>query len=141
MFKFDDSGKHLLIGLAGDDRKIITVTGTQTADEKAQVNANINDEEETPLHVAAREGDTDTVRELLKHGTDVNARNDKGWTSLHLAAREGQIDTARELLKHGADVNARDDKGRATLHIAAEYGHADVIQELLNNGTGQTGMQ
>ena len=83
VFKFDDAGKHLLIGLAGDDRKIITVTGTQTADEKAQVNANINDEEETTPHGVAQE--------QPENGTDVNARSNvvgrnNESTALHVAA-------------------------------------------------------
>ena len=137
VFKFDDSGKHLLIGLAGDDRKIITVTD-------AQVAVNVQDNKErTALH----KGDTDTVRELLNNGADVNARNNDDFgalgeprdTALHKAARNGEIDMVRELLNNGADVNARSNviglNNKLTpLHVAAGRGRTDMVQELLKHG-------
>jgi ankyrin repeat protein len=35
---------------------------------------------------AARQGHTEIVRKLLKHGADVNVVANGGWTALHLAA-------------------------------------------------------
>jgi ankyrin repeat protein len=52
------------------------------------------------------------VKLLLKHGADVNARDDSLTTSLHLAEDHGQLEVAQLLLKHKADVNAQDDMAR-----------------------------
>ena len=105
-----------------------TGTYAKAADEEADVNAIINDDGETALHVAARKGHTDKVRELLKTGADVNAWDKHRVTALHRAAWKGHTDTVRELLKNGADVNARDKYGQTALHRAAYRGHIDTLR-------------
>ena len=99
--------------LWGDDQTTVqalqaldTGKDVQTANEGTDVNAIINDKGQTALRLAASEGDTDKVRELLSNGADVNARDDIGITALHEAAYGGHTDTVQELLKNGADVNA-----------------------------------
>ena len=47
----------------------------------------------------------EVVRELVKHGVDVNTRNPRGWTALDLACARAQRSMARELLALGANVN------------------------------------
>jgi len=60
------------------------------------------------LHAAARSGDVNRVRQLLKAGVAVNGTMDlQGTTALHLAAAAGHLDVAQELLAQGADVTAR----------------------------------
>ena len=79
----------------------------------------------TALHVAAWEGHTDTVRELLGSGADVNARADGFvWTVLHMAAEGGHTDTVRELLRSGADVNA--------VRADAGYGGGPILMWYVN---------
>jgi ankyrin repeat protein len=69
----------------------------------------------TPLHVAAAYGHLPAVQTLLKHGAEVNARDQLGSTPLFYAVGRNQIAVARELLSHGADVN-----------VAVEYRVAGV---------------
>ena len=40
----------------------------------------------TPLHFAAFQGNLELVRFLVKHGADVNARNEQGINMLHVSA-------------------------------------------------------
>lgn len=88
----------------------------------------------TPLHVAAGNGDAVTVRLLLKHGTQVDARDGYG-TPLHSASHEGDLETVRVLLEAGADVNAPDADGDTPLHQAVEWNpEQDVIRLLLDSG-------
>ncbi|OPL07303.1 hypothetical protein AM593_04355, partial [Mytilus galloprovincialis] len=67
-----------------------------------------NEEEQTPLHLAADNGRTNCVRELLS--ADHSAANDEDENSntpLHLAALSGHSKVANLLLTNGADVSAR----------------------------------
>jgi len=50
-------------------------------------------------------GHVEAVRELVKHGVDVNARHPRGWTALDLACAGGHCTMARELLALGANIN------------------------------------
>lgn len=88
----------------------------------------------TPLHLAARSGDTDAVAELLKSGAVVDARNDRGLTPLHFAAWYGHADVAKLLLSAGADVNAKCGDGRTPLKFAVQEKRYDVGKILRENG-------
>jgi ankyrin repeat protein len=71
----------------------------------------------TALHNAAGFGPVETVRDLLKAGARVDARDSRGLTPLHfaLATEYPSIETVRALLQAGADVNARDTTGETPL--------------------------
>lgn len=87
-----------------------------------------------PLHCAAREGQGEFVRLLLRAGADANARDLQERCALHLAAEKGHVDAVRALLADGADPNLRDDGKRMPLHGAAEEKHAVVCEMLLAEG-------
>jgi hypothetical protein len=50
---------------------------------------------ETLLHWAALKGYVDAVELLVKHGSDVHARNGNGYTPLHLVAARGAVPPSR----------------------------------------------
>jgi len=72
----------------------------------------------TLLHYAAKEGNLEAVRLLLKHKADPNARDRRGRTPLHYAVLADD-EVVVELIKAGAEVNAKDKDGRTPLHWAA----------------------
>jgi ankyrin repeat protein len=92
--------------------------------------------EETPLHVASRQGLMETARVLLKHGAETEARdNDYDFSPLERATGGGHVKLAQVLLEHGANVNAQNNDGRWTpLHVASEFGQSAVAQVLLKHG-------
>ena len=94
----------------------------------------LGDNEETVLHIAARGGHTDIVRELtMVKGLDVNIQDREGKTALHQAAYNiKHTDTVRELCKvKGLDVNLQGKRGETALHQAAyNRRHADTVREL-----------
>ncbi|KAJ1969356.1 Glycerophosphocholine phosphodiesterase [Dispira parvispora] len=105
--------------------------------------ANINttdDDEESPLHLAARGGHTEVLRVLLNHQSrehpdgpvvHLNAvEKYYKWTPLCLAAIEGHLDCVELLLKAGADPNILDNAGWNAHEWAAYRGHCQIIEIL-----------
>jgi hypothetical protein len=66
------------------------------------------------LCLAARRGDVDTLRELLKHGLGVDSEDQDGATALRVALSEGQAEAARFLVMNGASVDKAGLDGNAT---------------------------
>jgi uncharacterized protein len=63
---------------------------------------------ESPLMAAARAGNAESVKALLEHGADVNAKEKlRGQTALMWAVSQQHPDVVRVLLEHGADPGAR----------------------------------
>ena len=59
-----------------------------------------DDDDNTPLHYAARGGHPDVVKLLLEHGADPNAKGVDGETPLRYAARGGHPDIVKLLLEY-----------------------------------------
>jgi ankyrin repeat protein len=85
-----------------------------------------------PVAGAARRGDKEAVRTLLKDGADVNAPEGDGMTALHWAAELGDLELTNMLVYAGANVGAVTRIGQYTpLHIAARAGNAPVVKALV----------
>ncbi|KAH8156551.1 hypothetical protein CIB48_g11697 [Xylaria polymorpha] len=90
--------------------------------------SNDTDVSATPLAVAARDGQTDTVGLLLKFGADVDAPCREG-TALIRAAKRGHEATVRLLLDFGANHRIIDD-GRTARDWAKESRHFHIVEML-----------
>ncbi len=88
----------------------------------------------SPLAEAARQGDADTVRALLRQEMDVNAPGIDGTPALHWAVRVDDRNMASMLLDAGADVNRTNRYGMAPLHVAVQNRHVDMARQLLESG-------
>ncbi|XP_076277761.1 uncharacterized protein LOC143207827 isoform X2 [Lasioglossum baleicum] len=89
----------------------------------------------TALRLAALEGHYDTVRVVLAHNADVNAKDADGRSTLYILALENRLAMARFLLEHArADVESRDSEGRTPLHVSAWQGHVEMVALLLTEG-------
>jgi ankyrin repeat protein len=90
------------------------------------------------LHLAVSKRNLATIRWLLAHGVDVNAKRlmwDCNHTALHMTAEGGATDIARLLLDAGADPNIRDDKFNSTvLGWASFFGRADLAELVREKG-------
>ena len=94
----------------------------------------IDEDAEAPIHLAAREGDTRCLSELLQNGADVNLKTTMGSAALHLALLGGRNDVIDMLLAAGADVNSTLMYGRTPLHLAAAAGDNRIMASLLKHG-------
>jgi ankyrin repeat protein len=90
------------------------------------------------LHVSVAKRDARSVRWLIAHGVDVNAKRvlwDCNLTALHVTAEHGLVELARMLLDAGADPGLHDDKYDATVLGWAEYcGHPEIAELLRQRG-------
>ncbi|QPH02091.1 hypothetical protein C2857_006297 [Epichloe festucae Fl1] len=75
------------------------------------------------------------VRLLIKHGADVNARDEKGRTVLHDTAEKNDAEMMHLLLEHGADPNIADKTGMMPMEIAAFLGNVEALEVLLTAGS------
>jgi len=95
-----------------------------------------------PIHAAAAGRSRESVRILLEHGADANARQHGGWTALHSAAQVGDSELVRLLIASGADVQARADNNQSALDLAMTGGHqavVDVLDEYAANAGSAAG--
>ena len=84
---------------------------------------------------AARKGDREAVRALLKQGADVSAAEGDGTTALHLAARAGDAELVQVLVYAGANLRATTRLGAYTpLMMAAQAGHSAAVAALIAGG-------
>ena len=91
----------------------------------------LDDDTESLLHWAAREGHTEIARILIdKHQSDVDAVNKLKWTPLHWAAIEGHYNTAKFLLENKADRNLKTGEGETAIDLARRCHENDVISLL-----------
>ncbi|XP_046465102.1 GA-binding protein subunit beta-1 isoform X1 [Neodiprion pinetum] len=85
------------------------------------------------LLLGARNGDTETVRDLMCRGAPFTT-DWLGTSALHLAAQNNHTETAEVLLRAGISRDARTKVDRTPLHMAAYEGHHQMAQLLLDYG-------
>jgi len=94
-----------------------------------------NDKDESPLMIAAINGQLDICQKLITRGADVNKT---GWTPLHYAATRGHLDVIKLLLENYAYIDAESPNKTTPLMMAASYGTAETVQLLLDEGADPT---
>ena len=79
---------------------------------------------------AARDGDVERIKRLVKAGHDVNQRD--GWerTPLMCAASKGHTDCVEYLIQIGAQLELEDKDGHTALKLASQQGHDSTVKLL-----------
>lgn len=103
----------------------------------------------TPLIIAARSNDIESVKILLAAGADVNQVSGYGWSALLVATQNRYYKLGAFLLDHGADPNLANKGGWVPLYLATDnrniesgdypvrkgdMDHLDFIRLLLDKG-------
>jgi len=89
-------------------------------------------QKEKRLWNAARDGDLDTVKELIKTTSVDGYVDSANWTPLLWAALYGYKDIVQLLLENGANIDHQNNDGQTALNLAAMRRHRDVVQLLLD---------
>ena len=90
--------------------------------------------ENTPLHTACENGQTQIASLLILLGAEVDTRNKDGATPLHLACEFGHKETAELLLRRGSKVDTQDTAGVTPLHWACQRGDTATAGLLTEHG-------
>ena len=83
----------------------------------------IDQDGNTPLHLAAQESLYRLVNFLVIHGANVNAQNNNLDTPLHKAAVTGNLKTVHCLCDAGANRSLTNEHGKTAHDIAKTYGN------------------
>ncbi|CAA2986272.1 ankyrin repeat RF_0381 [Olea europaea subsp. europaea] len=85
------------------------------------------------VHAAARGGNLEILRELLKEESDVlSYRDGLGSIVLHTASGRGQVQVVKHLLSSFDIINTTDNQGNTALNVAAYRGHLEVVKVLVS---------
>ncbi|MCU6709086.1 ankyrin repeat domain-containing protein [Paenibacillus sp. J5C_2022] len=90
------------------------------------------------LILAAENGDTERVLNLLEEGADVNAVDDRGRTAVVAATYANKAETVKALIEQGADINIRDNNLNNVLLYAGASGYLDIVKQSLAAGADTT---
>ena len=89
---------------------------------------------ETALMLAARQGYTEYVVDIIDRGADIEARNNDGNSAVWLACFGNNEHILEELIRAGADLDVQNDNGASPLIYAASAGRQKMVTMLLNAG-------
>jgi ankyrin repeat protein len=117
-------------GLTGITEKVLATANVSVAD---AVNAR-DSRGNTPLTIAAKNGQYEMARMLLSKGADVNAQGGDYSNTLQAASAGGHEQVVKMLLDKGANVNGQGEGYSNALQVASSEGHEQVVKMLLNKG-------
>ena len=124
---------EVLLGQVNDDDASVGTGASVDAGDVDVVDIDARDEEQaTPLHLAAGKGALGAAQVLVRLGAGVNLTDKDGWTPLHRAARYGHREVAHLLVSRGAKVGMQSKHGKTAAALAKDQGHDDVADFLLS---------
>ncbi|ROW10101.1 hypothetical protein VMCG_02079 [Cytospora schulzeri] len=94
------------------------------------------DDGSTPLHFGIKCCELASIRWLMEHGANGNARGPLKHTPLMMAAYGGSDEPVRILCGYNCDAKMTDEDGGTALHFAARSGAEGAARELLKRQIG-----
>jgi len=95
------------------------------------INEGIDEDGNTPLHIAVRNNSIEIVKLLLDKNVDINIKDNDGMTALHIAVLQKNLTTVNLLLKHKARPNLGNKNGTSPLMLAANIGSLGILKALI----------
>ena len=94
----------------------------------------VNKHNESPLHLAAKSGNVEMLRSLLKKGSKILGKDKRGYTPIHVAAENGHAETLKRLIKDLASYNKKDlaEIKPHPLHVAAQKGNQNCCEVIIS---------
>lgn len=86
---------------------------------------------------AAKNGNTERVRAIIRSGVSVEATNENGETAIFRASMFKHKETLEALLEMGGDVTAEDLRGEGVLVRAVRGGDVEWVKYLIKRGAAR----
>jgi uncharacterized protein len=83
---------------------------------------------QTPLHVAAIQGNVGLINALLSEGAEIDATGEHGYTPLHEAIEQGHSDVTQALIGAGASIEIRNADGISPRQLLFDKGWAHLVR-------------
>nr|XP_034184113.1 uncharacterized protein LOC117606144 isoform X1 [Osmia lignaria] len=80
------------------------------------------------MFVALEEGNLENLKDCIKKGADIHARDNNMWTTVHFAAKGSSLEVVKFILNQNVSLNVKNINGQSPLHIAALYGRANIVK-------------
>ena len=93
-----------------------------------------HDEYKSLITLATYNSSNEIIELLIKHGGDVNKKDDKGYIAIHFAALHGRTDTVQILLRAGSKFDPQTEDKNTPLAFAAKGGHQETMKVFLQLG-------
>ncbi|KAL7796630.1 ankyrin repeat-containing domain protein [Trichoderma ceciliae] len=110
--------------------KVYTANNSKRDNTKENTNTEAQIDIKSPLQMAALNGHTKIVHELLHHER-YSSDKDRA-ISLLLAAKEGFTEIVEKLLQSNVTIPHEDEDGNTALHLAVKGQYTDIIEQLLD---------
>ena len=130
--RYIDSSGYTVLDSAIRSRSLNVLKRVLRAGGIEDINHQGNDNNETPLHVAARDGHEKGVQLLLEAGANPHppADIDSDFV-IHAACLDGSVAIVQSLLSRGVDPNTDGGHQGSPLHVACESGNEAILGVLL----------
>lgn len=117
---------ELHFSILGGDQQAITALACQ----KKLINS-VNYKGESPLMIASKMGNPDTVNLLIEKEAKIDQRDSNGRTPLHHAVQGNSLEVTELLINVGSEVASTDTAGNNCIHSIAETGNLDMMNLFL----------
>lgn len=81
--------------------------------------------------ISAKRGDTESLKNELEAGLDVNTKDSAGITMLHYATAAGHLGVTQLLMASRADIELKNNDGNTPLMLASGNSRFFIVKELL----------
>ena len=120
----------LLLAISNNHSKLVDeMIGELGADPNLP---NDNDNQ-TPMYIAASKGFNEIIKILLKYKVDLSISRSCGASPLMIASQSGYLETCRLLLLYGAKVNYKMENGETPLILAVAFNHSEIVEEMIEH--------
>ena len=143
----DDTPEHKLYIAARDNAvdvlcDVLERTSVSERSTALETKTKDGDQVTTPLLIAARNGNLDSVKKLLSYKADIEARGTlkvgdeiiESCAPLWAAAAAGHLDVVTYLIERNAEIDGRTSRKSTPLRAAAYIGRFDIVTYLVENG-------
>lgn len=86
------------------------------------------------LMMAAKNNCINALEILIRHGAQLDLRDEMGATALFFAVRMNSIECVKMLIQAGLDVNICDKTGNSAVFSAARLNNVECVSLLINHG-------